>query len=101
LLRESWGPGRLCRQVLSQHCIDIFVTDANSSGPFGPFKSGDKVKITEAPGRTATSKKMGSAKGQAGAIAAHITLTGDAIMNAVDPAGNVFSTTCFVPPPPK
>ena len=81
--------------------VSIFVTDAFGSGPFGPFLPGDKVKITEAPGGPASSKPMGSSNGQAGAIAAHINLLGDAIMNAVDAAGNVISISCLVPPPPK
>lgn len=77
----------------------IFVSDLNGSGPFGPFSSGANVKITEAPGGTATSKPMGSPK--TGGIAAHVTLTGDAVVTAVDAAGNTASTTCLVPPPPK
>lgn len=81
--------------------VEIFVTDAAGSGPFGPFAPGDKVKFTEAPGATPSSKPMGSANGQAGAIVAHITLTGDAIITATDAAGNTTSITCFVPPPPK
>ena len=79
----------------------IFVSDINGSGPFGPFSSGDNVKITEAPGGIADSKPMGSGNGQAGAIAAHIKLTGDAVVVATDAAGNSSSTSCLVPPPPK
>ena len=59
------------------------------------------MKITEAPGGKAKSKKMGSSQGQAAAIAAHLTLTSDAIVLAVDPVGNVFRVRCLVPPPPK
>ena len=81
--------------------LSIFITDASGSGPFGPFSSSDKVKITEAPGATPSSKPMGSSNGQADAIAAHITLTGDAIMTATDAAGNVTVVNCLVPPPPK
>ena len=80
----------------------LWVTDASGSGPFGPFSPGDKVKITEAPGATPSSKPMGSSNGQAAALAAHITLTGDALLFAVDPAGNRFGpVSCLVPPPPK
>jgi hypothetical protein len=69
---------------------------------FGPFQSGDMVKITEAPGATPSIKKMGSAKGQAGAIAAHITLPADPVLTAVDASGNVVTCICcFVPPIPK
>lgn len=81
--------------------VSIFITDASGSGPFGPFSSGDKVKITEAPGAVPSSKPMGSSSGQADAIVAHITLTGDAIMTATDAAGNVTIVSCLVPPPPK
>lgn len=81
--------------------VVIWVTDTNGSGPFGPFAPGDKVKITEAPGATPSSKPMGSSNGQAGAIVAHITLTGDAVITATDAAGNASKVTCFVPPPPK
>lgn len=81
---------------------EVFVTDADGSGPFGPFDPGDKVKITEAPGATPSSKSMGSTNGQAGAVVAHITLTSDAVIYAVNPAGKILDrNTCLVPPPPK
>ncbi len=73
----------------------IFVSDANGSGPFGPFSSGDTVKITEAPGSKAVSKPMG------GAVVAHIRLTADAVVTATDAAGNSTSVSCLLPPPPK
>lgn len=81
--------------------VEIFVTDSFGSGPFGPFMSGDKVKITEAPGAVPNSKPMGSNNGQAGAIVAHITLKSDAIVVAVDAAGNKAQVACLVPPLPK
>lgn len=73
----------------------IFVEDVNGSGPFGPFSPGDTVKITQTPGGNPRSKPM------AGAVVAHIILTGDAIVTAVDAAGNTASAMCLVPPPPK
>lgn len=79
----------------------IFVSDANGSGPFGPFSDKDNVKLTEAPGATPRMKPMGSSNGQAGTVIAHIILTGDAIVKALDAAGNMASTFCFVPPPNK
>lgn len=92
-------------QLLAKDNVDpavkIWVTDVNGSGPFGPFAAGDRVKITEAPGAIPSSKPMGSVNGQAGAIVAHITLTGDAIVIATDAAGNSSKTACLVPPPPK
>lgn len=81
--------------------VQIFVTDAGGAGPFGPFASGDRVKITEAPGAIPSSQPMGSSNGQAGAILTHIILNGDAIITATDPSGNVARETCLVPPPPK
>jgi hypothetical protein len=81
--------------------LEIWVSDSLGSGPFGAFASGDKVKITESPGATPSSKKMGSDNGEAGAIAAHITLNGDAIITATDAAGNTTEVACLVPPPPK
>jgi hypothetical protein len=76
--------------------VEIFVNG------FGPFVSGDIVKITEAPGATPTSEEMGSTNGQAGAIAAHLILDSDPVVTAVDAAGNVsFPVDCLVPPPPK
>jgi hypothetical protein len=74
----------------------IFVADSGSSFVAGPFANGDVVKITQAPGGTPGSKEM------AGAVAAHITLKGDALVYAVDASGNQSDPiTCLVPPPPK
>ncbi|MEX2431388.1 MAG: hypothetical protein WD645_05650 [Dehalococcoidia bacterium] len=73
-----------------------------STGPsgaaFGPFASGDNVKITEATGGTPTSKPMG---GPNSAIAAHLILDGDAMVTATDAAGNTGTALCLVPPQPK
>lgn len=64
--------------------------------------SGTVVKLTEAPGATAIAKKIGSSKGQAGAVAWHITIPNDALVIAIDDAGNIgWCYDCFVPPPPK
>lgn len=80
----------------------IFVLDTGSGAVFGPFSHEDKIKYTEAPDATPESKKMGSGKGQAGAIAAHIIGNGDAAMYAVDWSGNVSDhVLCLVPPLPK
>ncbi len=68
---------------------------------FGPFMSGDVVKVTEAPGAAPSMKKIGSSNGEAGAVAAHITLPSDPVVYAVDASGNVSTCICFVPPPPK
>ncbi|MFC1981386.1 hypothetical protein ACFLVN_03985, partial [Chloroflexota bacterium] len=69
---------------------------------FGPFKNGDRVKITEAPGAAPSSKPIGSSKGQAGAVIAHITLPSDPIIIAIDYMGNKAKCgECLVPPLPK
>lgn len=81
--------------------LELFVIDSGSGTVFGPFAVGDKIKYTEAPGATPTSKKMGSTSGKAGAIAAHIIGNGDAELQAVDASGNVATVSCLVPPPPK
>ncbi|UCD21340.1 MAG: hypothetical protein JSW22_04595 [Chloroflexota bacterium] len=68
---------------------------------FGPFGSGVVVKFTEDADATPECKKMGSSKGQAGAVAHHIILPGEPVVVAVDAAGNAAFFPCFVPPPPK
>jgi hypothetical protein len=73
----------------------IFVADTASDFLAGPYLSGDRVKITQAPGAKPTAKPM------AGVIVAHILLKGDAVVVAMDAAGNTFECACLVPPPPK
>ena len=73
--------------------VEIFVNG------FGPYSSGDKLKVTEAPGTTPSEKKMGSSNGQAGEIVAHLILDSDPVMSAVDDAGNKTEVSCLVPPP--
>ncbi len=81
---------------------DIFVVDSGSGTVFGPFASGTTIMYTEAPGATPSSKTIGSTNGQAGAVAWHITGTGDMQVYAVDDSGNQSATVvCLVPPPPK
>lgn len=82
--------------------VDIFVTNASGTFTAGPYPSSTTVKITEAPGATPTSKKIGSSTGAAGAVTAHITLDSDALVYGVDAAGNKSDpVSCLVPPPPK
>lgn len=75
--------------------VTIFVNG------FGPFDSGDKIKVTEAPGAIPSQKKIGSIIGQAGAVLWHLILNSDPVLTATDAAGNVTTVTCLVPPPPK
>ena len=74
----------------------IFVRDSGSSAEFGPFPSGTKIKLTQAPGATP------NVKPGPGVIDWHITLKGDAIVVAVDASDNESDpVTGLVPPPPK
>lgn len=76
---------------------EIFVSD-DSGFVCGPFSPGDVVKITEAPGATPECKMMG---GPNSAVIAHIILSSDPTITAVDSIGQSSSTSCLVPPPPK
>jgi hypothetical protein len=81
---------------------EIFVVDSITGVTFGPYENGTKIKYTEAKGATPSEKKMGSDKGQAGAIYWHIKGQGDMILMAIDDSGNVGSCDyCLVPPKPK
>ena len=74
----------------------ITVVDGGSTATFGPFTSGTKVKVTQAPGATPTQKPG------AGGIDWHITLKGDASVTATDASGNTSApVACLVPPLPK
>lgn len=74
----------------------IFVHDSASSAVFGPFASGTKIKLTQAPGATPDIKPG------AGDIDWKIKLKGDALLIAVDDSGNESNpVVCLVPPPPK
>jgi hypothetical protein len=73
----------------------IRVSDTGSSFVAGPYLSGTKIKLTQAPGSTP------NAKPGPGEIDWHITLKGDAIVTATDSSGNSASVSCKVPPPPK
>lgn len=75
--------------------LAIFVSDTGSPFVAGPFASGTKIKLVQAPGVTP------SVKPGPGVIDWHIQLKGDALVTATDLAGNTASATCLVPPPPK
>ncbi|NLS76861.1 MAG: VWA domain-containing protein [Chloroflexi bacterium] len=92
-------------ELLATDAVDpnpqIYVTDSGSGTVFGPFASGTKIKYTEDATATPEIKEIGSAAGQAGAIAWHIIGNGDACVWAVDASGNVAPcVACLVPPPP-
>ena len=73
---------------------DIYVVDTGSGVVFGPFASGTKIKYTVDPDAMPEIKKMGSDKGQAGAVTWHIIGNADALAAAVDASGNVGYMTC-------
>jgi hypothetical protein len=74
---------------------EITVSDTDSSFVAGPYESGTKIKLVQAPGATP------SAKPGPGVIDWHITLKGDAEVTATDFPGNSATVSCKVPPPPK
>ena len=74
---------------------DITVSDTGSSFVAGPYASGTKIKLTQAPGANP------NVKPGPGEIDWHITLKGDAVVTATDGSGNSASVRCNVPPPPK
>jgi hypothetical protein len=60
------------------------------------------VKYTQAPGAAPGEKPIGSTKGAAGAVAVHLTGTGDMLVYATDASDNVSTVaSCLVPPPPR
>src|SRR6185436_263110 len=60
----------------------LYIKDSVSGFVAGPFYNGDKVKITQAKGAGPNQKPM------AGAIKAHITIRGNAMLYGVDASGN-------------
>jgi len=74
---------------------EITVADTDSSFVAGPYESGTKIKLTQAPGSTPNTKPG------PGVIDWHITLKGDAEVTATDFSGNSVTISCKVPPPPK
>ena len=93
---------RLAAQDLLDPNPQVYLLDTGSGTVFGPFASGITIKYTQAPGAKPGIKKMGSAHGQAGAVAFHIKGTGDAAVYAIDVSGNQSDpVSCLVPPPPK
>ena len=73
----------------------VYIKDSVSGFVAGPFSSGVKVKITQAPGAPPSVKPM------AGDVPWHIMLNGDAVLMAIDANGNAAECSCLVPPPPK
>ena len=77
--------------------LEIYIFDA-AGNQFGPYSTGDVVKITEDPTMAPISKPMG---GPNSAVAAHLIVDGDAYVSALDDSGNIGTSPCLVPAPPK
>jgi len=77
--------------------VQVLITDsADPSVTFGPYPSGTKIKLIQAPGASQ------NAKPGTGDIDYKVMLRGDAIITSKDAAGNVSDkVTCLVPPPPS
>jgi hypothetical protein len=73
----------------------ITVADTGSTFVAGPYASGTKIKLIQAPGGKP------NAKPGPGVIDWQITLKGDALVTATDGSGNSTTVSCRVPPPPK
>jgi len=101
--KSGQNPDGFYQLVGTDNCdgtaLSIWVKDA-SQGPCGgafaagPYKPGDKVKLTQSPGQR-------SVKPMAGAIIAHINTVGEPLLVVTDSSGNTICHKCFVPPPPK
>lgn len=80
----------------------VYVIDDATGHVFGPYPAGTKIKWTQAPGAKPTERPMGSSRGQAGAVAWHLTGQGDMLVYATDASGNSSNPlVCLVPPLPK
>jgi len=77
----------------------VWVKDLGSGQVFGPFAGGTAIKYTQAPGKTPSVQSIGSSNGQAGAVAVHITGTGD--FQVIPAPDSTTGPVCLVPPPPK
>ena len=71
----------------------IVVVDSVPSFISDLFASGDKIKLTQAPGVTPSDNRPGP-----GVITSHLKLKGDAIVRVTDTSGNVTEVACLVPP---
>jgi hypothetical protein len=74
--------------------LDIFLIDDASGAVFGPFDSGTRIKLVQAPGATPRIKPG------VGVIDWRIRIQGDATLSVTDEAGNLTEVSCLVPPPP-
>lgn len=76
--------------------VTVAITDNATGTTFQPYAAGTYLKLTQAPGTTASSVTP-----FAGAVDWHFTFKGDATLTATDAAGNTATATCAVPPKQK
>jgi hypothetical protein len=84
--------------------LQITVTDDGSGTEFGPFLVGTVIKYTQDPLAIPEQKPIGGrgSGNNANNVDWHIIGKGDALVTAVDGAGNTSDpVSCLVPPPPK
>jgi hypothetical protein len=77
----------------------IYISDAKGSGPFGPFSSGTRLKITQAPGSQPALFPMGSPSGSPGSLILHLRLPSDPVVTALDASSNSTTISCGDVPP--
>lgn len=74
----------------------LFIRDSASSAQFGPYASGTTIKLTQSP------DAIPEVKPGTGDVDWKVKLKGDALVVAIDAAGNESApVTCLVPEPPK
>lgn len=96
-VKSPWQNEDWFYQLVAKDNLDTNL-DITVNWLSGPFSSWDKVKITEAPGVVPSVKLMSNLTD---AVKFHLMLNTDAVVTAVDDAGNSSSVTCLVPPQPK
>ncbi|GGQ67856.1 vWA domain-containing protein [Couchioplanes azureus] len=73
--------------------VDVYIRDTASSAEFGPYPSGTRIKLVQAPGATP------NVKPGTGTVDYKVTLKGDASIVGIDDAHNSSAAvTCTVPP---
>jgi hypothetical protein len=84
------------KDIADPSAVVYIIDSADTSVRFGPYPSGTKIKLVQAPGATQ------NVKPGTGDIDYKVTLKGDALVVGADRYGNVSAPVrCLVPPPPK
>ncbi|MFI7599076.1 vWA domain-containing protein [Actinoplanes sp. NPDC049681] len=73
--------------------VDVYIHDTASAAVFGPYPSGTRIKLVQAPGATP------NVKPGTGTVDFKVTLKGDASIVGIDDAHNTSAAVlCTVPP---